>query len=57
MDIRKKVDHAFSNEKDRVMVRSETFCRFVYLKRLPNELDNDEETHQCTESELGTVHK
>lgn len=52
MDIHKKVDCAFLCKKGHVTVQVEMLCCFVHLNCLPNELDNDEQTHQCTESDL-----
>ena len=52
MDIRKIVDHAFPNEKGHVTVQAKMLCCFVHLIHLPDELDKDKQTHQCTESDL-----
>ena len=57
MDIRKIVDHAFPNEKGHVTVQAKMLCCFVHLIHLPDELDKDKQTHQCTESDLGTDNK
>ena len=56
-DIRKKVNHAFPNNKVHVTVQAEMFCCFVHLTCLPDELNTDEETHQCAERDLDTVQK
>ena len=55
-NVRKQVDYDFPNEKVHVTVQLEMFCCFIHLKCLPDELDVDEQTHQCTESDLDSVY-
>ena len=57
VDIRKKVNHAFPDEKVHVTVQVKMLGCIVHLKSLLDELDNDKQTYQCTESDLGTVHE
>ena len=52
MDIRKKINRAFPYEKVHVTVQAEMLCCFVHLKCFPDELSNDKQTHDCTESDL-----
>ena len=57
MDVHKKVDHAFPEKKVHVTIQAEMLCRFVHLMSLLDEFENDEQTHQCAKSDLGTVQK
>lgn len=56
MDIRKIVHHAFPNEEVHVTVQTELLCCFVYLMCPPDEFDDDEQTHQCTENDLDNIY-
>ena len=56
MGIRKKVDYAFPHEKFHVTVWAEMLCGFVHLMCLLGELDNDKQTHQCTEGDLNNTY-
>ena len=56
VDIRYKVDEAFSQEKVHVAVQAEPLGCLVNPKRLPGEFKSDEKTHGCTESDLGSAY-
>ena len=47
LDLRKKIEHAFLCEKVQVTAQFEAFCHSVHLKWLRDELNTNEETHQC----------
>ena len=44
-----------SNRNVHVTVQAEMLCCLVHSTCLPDELDNDEQTHECTESDLDSI--
>ena len=45
--IRKKVEHAIPRKKAHVTGELESLCESMQFKRLPDELNGDEQAHQC----------
>ena len=50
--VRKKVEHAIPRKKAHVTGELESLCESMQFKRLPDELNGDEQAHQCAQSDL-----
>jgi hypothetical protein len=55
VDVREEVEHAFPGEKVHITVELPLMCRFIQLKRLPDELGSHEETNYHSDRKLKTV--